>query len=84
MNPEKIILPVSYTCQLLEGGEDLNLRKIGEESLEVLLAAKSEGEQCLIEEIADLRYHLFVSLTYKNISLEMIKDELSKRHQRKQ
>ena len=74
----------SYTCQLLDGGEDLILRKIGEESLEVLLASKSEGDQRLIEETADLIYHLFVLLAYKEISLESIQNELRKRHQSKQ
>jgi phosphoribosyl-ATP pyrophosphohydrolase len=70
----------SYTCQLLEGGEDLILRKIGEETLEVLLASKGEGEQRLVEETADLIYHLFVLLAYKGISLEKIKEELQTRH----
>lgn len=74
----------SYTCKLLDGGEDLILRKVGEEALEVLLAAKSEGEQRLVEESADLIYHLFVLLAYKDIPLEKVKGELSKRHQRKQ
>ncbi len=74
----------SYTCQLLDGGEDLILRKVGEESLEVILATKSEGRQRLVEEAADLIYHLFVLLAHENIPLENIKDELSKRHQRKQ
>lgn len=74
----------SYTCQLLEGGEDLILRKIGEETLEVIFASKGEGSQRLIEETADLIYHLFVLLSYKGLSLQEIKNELHKRHQRKQ
>jgi len=74
----------SYTRQLLDGGEDLILRKIGEETLEVILASKSEGEQRLVEETADLVYHLFVLLALKDISLDKIKQELKKRHQRAQ
>jgi len=73
--------PESYTNKLFRGGEDLILRKVGEESLEVILAAKSEGDQRLIEESADLIYHLFVLLAYKNIDLENLKSELITRHQ---
>jgi len=72
----------SYTCQLIDGGEDLILRKIGEESLEVIFAAKGEGDRRLVEESADLIYHLFVMLASKGISLEEIKNELKERHQR--
>ena len=70
----------SYTKQLMDSGENLILRKIGEEALEVLFAAKDEGKQRLIEESADLIYHLWVLLSYKGISLEQVKRELSKRH----
>lgn len=73
----------SYTRSLFKGGEDLILQKIGEESIEVLLASKSEGNQRLVEETADLIYHLFVLLSYKGLSLEQIKEELSLRHQGK-
>jgi len=76
--------PGSYTSQLLDGGEDRILRKIGEETLEVIFAAKSEGEQRLVEETSDLIYHLFVLLSYKKITLEQVKDELRKRHDRNQ
>ncbi len=71
----------SYTRQLLAAGEDRILRKIGEESLEVILASKSEGDQRLIEEISDLIYHLLVLLAFKNLKLSDINAELSKRHQ---
>jgi len=73
----------SYTRTLFEGGEDLILRKVGEESLEVILASKSEGSQRLIEESADLIYHLFVLLAHKGLSLSQVNEELSKRHQLK-
>jgi len=71
----------SYTRELFEGGEDLILRKVGEESLEVILASKSEGSKRLIEESADLIYHLFVLLAHKGLTLSQVKEELSKRHQ---
>jgi phosphoribosyl-ATP pyrophosphohydrolase len=71
----------SYTRQLLEAGEDRILRKIGEESLEVILASKSEGNQRLVEEISDLIYHLLVLLAFKGLTLSDINAELEKRHQ---
>ncbi|MFN2304792.1 MAG: phosphoribosyl-ATP diphosphatase, partial [Anaerolineales bacterium] len=46
--------PSSYTCALLNAGEDKILRKINEESFEVIMASKSESDQRLIEESADL------------------------------
>ena len=72
--------PSSYTCALLNAGEDKILRKINEESFEVIMASKSESDQRLIEESADLIYHLFVLLSFKDLSLEMVKEELSLRH----
>jgi len=73
----------SYTAKLMSAGENAILRKIGEESLEIIFASKDEGRQRLIEESADLIYHLFVLLASKNLSLQHIKDELFLRHQTK-
>ena len=70
----------SYTCQLMADGEDRILRKINEETFEVILAAKSEGDQRLIEELADLIYHLWVLLSYKGLDLSQVEEELAKRH----
>ena len=70
----------SYTAHLMNAGENPILRKIGEEALEVLFAAKDEGDQRLIEEAADLIYHLWVLLSYKGIRLEQVKGELTLRH----
>ena len=78
-NPKKD----SYTVELLKMGEDKILRKIGEESIEVILAAKSEGDDRLVEEYVDLIYHLLVLLLYKNLSLENINEEIYKRIQSK-
>lgn len=72
----------SYTKRLMNSGEDQIVRKISEEALEVILAVKGEGDQRLIEEAADLIYHLFVLLAFKNISLDQVKAELHQRHQR--
>jgi phosphoribosyl-ATP pyrophosphohydrolase len=71
----------SYTADLMASGENAILRKIGEETLEVIIAAKEEGQQRLIEESADLIYHLFVLLSYRDLTLDQIKNELALRHE---
>lgn len=73
----------SYTCQLFNEGEDKISRKLNEETLEVILASKCENDQRLIEEASDLIYHLFVLLSYKNLTLDQVKSELSMRHKDK-
>lgn len=73
--------PGSYTNELMASGEDAILRKIGEESVEVFLAAKSQGDQRLIEETADLFYHILVLLSLRGLSLQQVEDELARRHQ---
>lgn len=70
----------SYTSQLLTEGEDAILQKVGEEAVEVILAAKGQGEQRLIEESADLMYHFLVMLVAKGLSWQDILAELEKRH----
>ena len=70
----------SYTNRLLAEGEDAILRKVGEEAVEVILAAKSQGDQRLIEEASDLIYHLLVLLAARDLSLADIETELSRRH----
>lgn len=70
----------SYTNRLLSEGEDAILRKVGEEAVEVILAAKSQGDQRLIEETSDLLYHLLVLLAFRDLSLADIETELSRRH----
>ena len=72
--------PNSYTARLLAQGEDEILKKIGEEAMEIILAAKSQGDQRLIEEICDLFYHLLVLLASRGLSLAEIEAELQKRH----
>ena len=69
----------SYTRQLLIGGEDLILRKIGEEAMEVVLAATSETDMRLTEEIADLTYHLLVLLAQRGLSPTDVAEELARR-----
>lgn len=70
----------SYTAHLLAAGKDEILKKVGEETMEVLLAAKGQGDQRLIEEIADLFYHTFVLLAAYDLSLADVEAELERRH----
>jgi phosphoribosyl-ATP pyrophosphohydrolase len=72
----------SYTQSLFAAGEDRILQKVGEEAIEVLLAAKSQGDQRLIEELADLYYHSLVLLASRGLSLADIEAELERRHTR--
>ncbi len=70
----------SYTSYLFKEGEDKILKKIGEESTEVIIGAKNNDNQEVIYEISDLAYHLMVMMVDRGISLEEIRRELSKRH----
>ena len=73
----------SYTARLMAAGEDEILKKIGEESVEVILAGKGQGDQRLIEETADLFYHVLVLLSFRGLGLDQIRAELARRHQPK-
>ena len=70
----------SYTAQLISKGEDTILRKISEETTELILAVKGEGNQRVIEESADLYYHLLILLASRSIRIEDIEEELGRRH----
>jgi phosphoribosyl-ATP pyrophosphohydrolase len=72
----------SYTAKLLEEGEDRILQKIGEEAVELILAAKGQGNQRLVEETADLFYHILVILAAKGLTLEDVESELRMRHEK--
>ncbi|MBK8899641.1 MAG: phosphoribosyl-ATP diphosphatase [Anaerolineaceae bacterium] len=74
-------IPNSYTASLLTAGEDEIVKKIGEEAVEIILAAKGQGDQRVIEETADLIYHLMVLLVSRDLSWDDIRTELKKRHQ---
>ena len=71
--------PGSYTVRLLDAGEDEILKKVGEEAMEVILAAKGQGEEQLISEVADLFYHLLVLLAARGLTLADIEAELGQR-----
>ncbi len=69
----------SYTNYLFDKGIDKILKKVGEETAEVIIGAKNEGPDEIIYEISDLLYHLTVLLVEKETSWEAIFKELSKR-----
>lgn len=70
----------SYTCQLFQMGEDEILKKIGEESVEVILAAKAQGDERLLNELADLTYHSLVLLSLRGLKPQDVAAVLEERH----
>lgn len=70
----------SYTTYLFNKGLDKILKKVGEESTEVIIAAKAEDKKETVYEIADLAYHIMVLMVESGISLDDIRDELASRH----
>lgn len=70
----------SYTTYLFEKGLDKILKKVGEESTEVIIAAKAEDKKETIYEIADLAYHVMVLMVEMGIDLDDIRAELASRH----
>ena len=70
----------SYVCRLLAEGEPAVLKKIGEESAEVIMAALAEGRGRLVAEVADLWFHSLVLLGARGIPLREVFAELTRRH----
>jgi phosphoribosyl-ATP pyrophosphohydrolase/phosphoribosyl-AMP cyclohydrolase len=71
--------PDSYTCQLLAAGQPRILKKVGEEAIEILIAAQSEGDERLVSELADLIYHTLVLLAARGMSWVNVEAELARR-----
>jgi len=69
----------SYTTSLFNEGIDKIIQKVGEEAVEVVIAAKNPDDSEVIYETADLLYHLIVLLTERGIELKSIKKELFNR-----
>lgn len=72
----------SYTNYLFEKGIDKILKKVGEETTEVIVAAKNTNKDDLIAEICDVIYHMVVLMVEKGVKLEDIKNELNKRRKK--
>jgi len=70
----------SYTTYLFEKGIDKILKKIGEESTEVIIASKADDKEETVYEIADLAYHVMVMMVEMGISLDDVRKELASRH----
>ncbi|MFM5998775.1 MAG: bifunctional phosphoribosyl-AMP cyclohydrolase/phosphoribosyl-ATP diphosphatase HisIE [Dolichospermum sp.] len=71
---------ISYTCKLLAGGDNKILKKIGEESAEVVMACKDNDSDAIAGEVADLFYHTLVALAYHQVNL---RDVYLKLHERR-
>lgn len=70
----------SYTSELFNSGSDRIIQKVGEEAVEVLIAAKNKSRKEIVYESADLLYHLIVMLSDNDIKLSEVVDELKSRH----
>lgn len=70
----------SYTNRLLDEGQDEILKKVGEEAIEVILAASAQGDERLVSELADLTYHCLVLLAARGLSPADIAAELDRRY----
>lgn len=71
--------PDSYTCKLLAGGDNKILKKIGEESAEVVMACKDDDPEAIVGEVADLLYHTLVALAYHRVDLRDVYRKLGDR-----
>jgi len=71
--------PGSYTAKLRSAGEDEVLKKVGEEAMEVILAAKGQANERVIYEVADLLYHVLVLLAARGLTLADVEAELAHR-----
>ena len=81
LEERKAEMPVgSYTTYLFQMGIDKILKKVGEESTVVIIAAKADDKAETIYEIADLAYHISVMMVEMGISVEDVRKELASRH----
>lgn len=69
----------SYTNYLFDQGVDKILKKVGEETSEVIIAAKNNSPEETVSEISDLLYHLMVLMVKQGIKIEDVAHELEKR-----
>jgi phosphoribosyl-ATP pyrophosphohydrolase/phosphoribosyl-AMP cyclohydrolase len=70
----------SYTTYLFEKGLDKILKKIGEETTEVIIAAHAQDKKETVYEIADLAYHVMVMMVENGITVDDVQNELASRH----
>ena len=75
----RLMPPGSYTTSLFEKGTDVILKKVGEESSELIVAAKGGEKEEIVYEAADLFYHVCVLLAHADVSLTDVYEELLRR-----
>ncbi len=73
--------PGSYTAELFAQGTIGVAKKVGEEAIEVIVAAQSESDPRLVSESADLVYHLLVLLAARGVQWSAVEAELARRRQ---
>jgi phosphoribosyl-ATP pyrophosphohydrolase/phosphoribosyl-AMP cyclohydrolase len=71
----------SYTCKLFAGGDNKILKKIGEETAEVVMAFKDDEADAIAGEVADLLYHTLVALAHHKVDLKSVYRKLQERRQ---
>lgn len=69
----------SYTCKLLAAGDNKILKKLGEETAEVVMACKDDEADAIAGEVADLLYHTLVALAYHHVNLQDVYRKLQER-----
>jgi phosphoribosyl-ATP pyrophosphohydrolase/phosphoribosyl-ATP pyrophosphohydrolase/phosphoribosyl-AMP cyclohydrolase len=69
----------SYTCKLLEAGENKLVKKLGEENAEFIRALLKESDSAVAGEAADILYHMIVSLEYRGVAFEDVLEVLEDR-----
>ncbi len=74
--------PGSYTSKLFQAGENEIVKKVGEEAIEVIVAAKGQGDERVVSETADLIYHTMVLLAARGIAWRAVEEELARRFKR--
>jgi phosphoribosyl-ATP pyrophosphohydrolase len=76
---KQLLPPGSYTAELFAAGVPRIAQKVGEEAVETVVSALSEGDERLISEMADLVYHCLVLLSARDLSMADLTAELARR-----
>lgn len=69
----------SYTCKLFDAGDNKILKKLGEETVEVVMATKDDDSDAIASEVADLLYHTLVALAHHQVDLKAVYRKLQER-----
>lgn len=72
----------SYTAELVSKGLAYVARKLGEEAIEVVIAAIAESRERFVNEVADVLYHLLVLMALKGVTIDDVVKELDKRRKK--